>query len=330
MSNRNQLDQYDQYGKYGCPAPMSHQMMMQQNMGMSNIRQSFATQNTLIDRQDFTNKGNVIHNNLGEKIFCETVNEYKLHINSADRDTDKYPSPFNMKLELGSSLKAPYITRKFENVKYVNLDTLVLPRSIEIDTSRGNFNETGGSGYASAKYLYQAGTKYKPIYRNNLGAKLSTRDALNPDDEINILDKRRFLIVKIQELTTNKTLGTSTLFDRDTFVIVPDYDSGYDNWVWKPLHNSRVTYPNSQLHSISELTFQLLDENGKELTLYDASGNNILTTATANLNNKTYNQYVNDNISEKSVAYTNGVTQVWYNMTFGVSENEMNTLVNYN
>lgn len=282
-------------------------------MGMSNMRQSFATPNTLIDRPDFTNRGNVIHNNLGEKLLSETVVEYKMHFNSADRNFSYYPSPFNMKIEFGSSLRAPYITRKFENIKYISLDTIVLPRTIEIDTTNGT---------ATPPYLYPAGTSYSP------GGGAPAPVAVS--NTMNILDKHRFLIVKIVELTTNRTLGTSPLFDRDTFVIVPDYDSGFDNWVWKPLHNSRVLYPNSQLHNISELTFQLLDENGNQLGLFDATGTNILTTATANLDNKTYNTYVNDNSSVASVAYTNGVTQVWYNLTFGVIENELNTSTNYN
>ena len=311
MNNRSS-NQYDQYGKYANPTPMSQQMTTQ-NLGMSNIRQSFTTPNTLIDKPDFTNRGGVMHNNLGDKLLSENVIEYKIHITSADRDISYYPSPFNMKIPFGSGLRSPFIPRKFENVKYVTLDTLVLPRVLEIDTTNGMSNPP---------YLYQSGTSYNT---GVVGAPLPAPVA----NTMNILTNHRFLIVKIVELSTNRTLGTSALFDRDTFVIVPDYDSGFDNWVWKPLHNSRVIYQNSLLNTISELSFLLLDENGNVLTLCDRIGTNILTNATSNLNNQTYATYVNANSSAPSVAYTNGVTQVWYNLTFGVIENELNTVTSY-
>jgi hypothetical protein len=312
----NQLDQYDQYGKYASPIPMSQQMMSQ-NLSMSNMRQSFATPNTLIDKPDFINKGGVMHNNLGDKLLSEHVIEYKIHITSADRDTAYYPSPFNMKIPFGSGLRSPFIPRKFENVKYVTLDSLVLPRVLEIDTS-----QTSDTGTHSP-YLFPS------VPSSGTGFKSDGKTGTPTVNNMNVLTNRRFLIVKIVELSTNRTLGTSTLFDRDTFVIVPDYDSGLDNWVWKPLHNSRVIYQNSLLHNISELSFLLLDENGNVLTLYDGAGNNILTTTTINLNNQTYTTYVNTNSGSTSVAYTNGVTQVWYNLTFGVIENELTTTTSY-
>ena len=96
--------------------PMSQQFMMAQKMGMSNFRDAYAQPTTLIDRPDFTNHGNVIHNNMGQNLLSEHVMEYKIHVDSSDRNTDNYPSPFKMKVTFGSAKSSlePIISRKFK------------------------------------------------------------------------------------------------------------------------------------------------------------------------------------------------------------------------
>jgi hypothetical protein len=267
---------------------------------------NFTKQNdNLIDRPDFVNRGGVIHNNLGDKLLAEHVSEYKIHIASSDRNTDSHRSPFAMKVYFGSGLKDPSISRKFKNIKYISIDSIVLPRTIAIDVSNVNINGN----------IYPCESAYSSIARNSVSS-------------LTTLKNHKFIVVKINELSSNKNLGTSNLLDSDTFAFVPDYCMGSDNVMWKPMHNNRNIYPNSILHNISSLTITVYDEYGNVLSLVDHNGNKIIGKNISGINFD-YIDYVSNESDNTSVAYTDNVTQVIYNFTFGVIENELNTQTNY-
>lgn len=286
------------------PIPMSQQQMMSQRMGMSNFQQSFDIPTPLIDKPDFTNYGNVLHNNLSKKLLLENVVEYKIHINSADRNRSSDPSPFKLRISFGSGLSSPSIMRRFKNIKYITVDSVILPRTIAIDTT-----------HIADPNLYPTSSKY------------IIPPATDSSNIFTTLTNRRYLILRIKELNTDNTLGTSTIFDRDTFMLTNDSSMGIDNVLWKPVHNYRIVYPNSLLNNISKLTLELLDENGNELQLVNEVGAKIIGTSI--LTGSDYNKFVNDNITVNSIAYTDAITQVMYNLTFGVIENELATETNY-
>ena len=257
----------------------------------------------LIDKHDFTNKEKVIHNNLGDNLLSEHIIEYKIHINSSDRNTSSHPSPFKIKVPFGTSYPDPSISKKFKNVKYITLDSVIIPRTIAIDTT--HINEPN---------LYPTESAY-------------SNDAIIPTNKMTTLSNHRYLILKINELNSDNIIGTSILLDKDTFLLAPDITLGFDCVLWKPLHNYRIIYPNSLLHNINSLTFYLLDENGNDIHLVNQTGNKIIGTPIVGSDD--YNKFVKNNESIASVEYTNGVTQVLYNLTFGVIETELNTNINY-
>lgn len=287
--------------------PMSQQFMMAQQMG--NFRETYAQPTTLIDRPDFINRGNMIHNNVGPNMLSEHVIEYKIHVDSSDRNTDNYPSPFKMKVTFGlaKSTLEPLITRKFKNTKYVTLDSIILPRTIAIDTSKIN---------TSPPVLYPTDSSYPTTAPNAASSKL------------NLLSNHKYIVVRITELSSEKNLGTSNLLDKDTFAFIPDVLLGLDSMLWKPMHNNRVIYQNSMLCNISSLTITILDEFGSQIKLVDETGRNIIGTSMTN-SVSDYINYVKNNSLIDSIIYTNNVTQVTLNFTFGVIENELNTLTNY-
>jgi hypothetical protein len=140
-----------------------------------------------------------------------------------------------------------------------------------------------------------------------------------------ILANRRYLILKIIEMGTEQNIGTSIWYDKDTIVLTSDYTSGFDNVVWKPLHNSRVVFPSSNLQQISDLTLALYDENGTLLNLYDNSGNVLIGTSVTAIGGTNYNTYTSTYSTTASVTYTKGVNQVLYNITMGVVDCEITT-----
>ena len=289
--------------------PFNNMNPMQQQFSMGNIKQSFSQPTPLIDRPDFQNKNNVLHNNISSNLLAEHVMEYKIHISSADRNTQSYPSPFKMKVSFGSNLAkmAPLIDKGFSNVKYVSIDSIILPRTIALDISDVT---------SDPPIIYPTGSTYP------------SSTPLNPSNKLHVLENNKYIIVKINELCTDKNKGTSVLFDRDTFTFIMDTDLGFDSVLWKPLHNNRVIFQNSLLANLNTLTFTVFDQFGNELKLYDQLGRNIIGTRITGLT-VDYNQFMDDNSSEPSVEYTNNVMQVNYNLTFGVVENELNTMTNY-
>jgi len=64
----------------------------------------------------------------------EYVAEYNVYINSSDRDCVAYPDPFNYRVEFNpvAGTKQAYINRVFENVKYVDLQNVIVPRTYHV------------------------------------------------------------------------------------------------------------------------------------------------------------------------------------------------------
>ena len=281
---------------------------MSRSQVMSNVKEAFAHNSPLIEQIDYKNNGQLLHNNIGEKILNDYIVEYKIHVSSADRDTAQFPSPFNMKVVFGNELRSPFIYRKFKNIKYINIDSVVLPRTISIDTTFINL----GTGVYD---IYPTGTSYTTNGNTSHVA----------SNNMTILANRRYLILKIIEMGTEQNIGTSIWYDKDTIVLTSDYTSGFDNVVWKPLHNSRVVFPSSNLQQISDLTLALYDENGTLLNLYDNSGNVLIGTSVTAIGGTNYNTYTSTYSTTASVTYTKGVNQVLYNITMGVVDCEITT-----
>lgn len=109
--------------------PMSSNSMMGHYPGVKNPSQQFAPGRTMIPQPNFKNPGNLRHNNVGDDVLSGEVVEYRLYIDTIDRDK-KFSNPFKVSVDLrpSSTQMAPYIDHEFKNVKYVRLDMAILPR----------------------------------------------------------------------------------------------------------------------------------------------------------------------------------------------------------
>lgn len=288
--------------------PMSQQQMLR-SQNMTSINQAFSQNHPIIDTPDYTNSGKLLHNNLGDKLLNEYLIEYKMHIDSTDRDTSVFQSPFKIKLSFGNDNNSLNIERKFKNIKYISIDSIILPRTISIDTQYISTN----------KNIYPTGTTFSK----------NSQTAATATDNMTILANRKYLILKISELTSDQILSTSSLLTRDSILLTPDYSIGLDNVVWVPLHNSKIIYQNSSLSALSYLTFNLYDENGDDLNFYNNSGQALIGSTVTAIDGTNYNNYVKVNDTNLTVLYTSKVNQVLYNITFGVIENELTTQIKF-
>jgi len=257
------------------------------------MQQSFKQNTPLIDRQDFSNKNNVLHNNLGDSLLAEHIVEYDVYISSIDRATKYYPSPFNFTTSFGGVQSTlPIIARRFENVKYINLDYVYLPRTYLIHVPPSP----------------PAGDTYYMI---------TTADEVD-------LDRRKFLVVRFEELSSSKIFSTGTNINDLSFVIYPVQDAGPNCVMWKAHKNSRV-FQNSHLSKLSRLTPVLYDEYGTQITIIKrvVSGGTITDTAYDLANDS------NQTSPPADLVTLNNLMQTYYSFTIGCVENEMNTLTNY-
>lgn len=277
------------------PNPYSFQQYQNQQMGR--IHQVFAQNTPLISKMNFENQNNMLHNNVSQRVLNEYVTEYGAMLDSYDRNRDAFQSPFNMRVTFGNkSYPEPKMERAYENVKYITLNSVILPRSLAIDTSHG-------------PDLYPTGSL------------LAGTDVVQSSDIMTQLSNHSFLILDINEIGNSNIIGTSRKHQRDKITLYYDCDLGIDSGLWKPVHGT-IVYPNSGLFNLEKMTLVLCDEYGNELQLYDELGNNLFGVQ---IDGKDYNTYVRDNMSLSSVKHTDRVTQVIYNFTIGVVENEIST-----
>jgi hypothetical protein len=71
------------------------------DMRQFNYQQNF-TENVPINKKpDFTYKNNTLDENIGNPVNKDNITEYRLNIDSIDRDTELYPDPFQYKVTFG-------------------------------------------------------------------------------------------------------------------------------------------------------------------------------------------------------------------------------------
>lgn len=98
----------------------------------------------------FVNQNNLLNNNLQNILLHEEIREYSVMIDSKDRNYQVYPNPFHYEVKFNPAQKsteiingkkvvyedpAPTISENFKNVRYIRLDTVILPFYTKIYTA---------------------------------------------------------------------------------------------------------------------------------------------------------------------------------------------------
>lgn len=245
------------------------QMLMGQN-SMSNFNQAYELNQPLIEKIDYTNKNNVLHNNIGDNVLDEHVVEYRLIIDSIDRDIKIYPDPFSFVVRLNPLAKsvvqsevnlkngntklietefpgepAPFITKEFVNVKYVKLENVILPQ----------FTKT------KLKKTDEGGTEV--VF-----------------DPSSILITDRYIYLAIKELDNERVYttfntsprvgedGTSYTAPNPFALIIPDKILGQNYYAGTPYYGSKI-YKNSMLGNLTRLSIEFYDSCGKKIEFND-------------------------------------------------------------
>jgi hypothetical protein len=207
----------------------------------------------LMGKPDYTNKDDILHNNVGENILLEQIIDNKLFIDTSIRDYSKSSNPFKFVVKFNgieakttdigilidgtdSYTYKKYIKgdtdvvmdRVFKNIKMVQINNLIMPNYIDYTSnSDGSYSKVGGGTLAKSKYKY--------------------------------------LILKISELSNNRCFSNNKAFGKECFFMKMDDEICCFNHRWIPSGNATTVYPDSNLQTINRLTIEICDDKGNVL-----------------------------------------------------------------
>lgn len=212
--------------------------------------------NQLIGPIDYSNQNDILHNNINEKVLDEYIMDYRINIDSLDRDIRVYPNPFDFVVKFNPSSSSrvrtevlkngqletindcmsgppkPHILKEFKNVRYVQIECVILPQGLNTDLDEKIINK-----------------------------------------ERSLLTDR-FIILEVKELDCNRIFCTSDDSVRldpksGNLINIPKEfarilpDSAYGDTYYKgyAFHGSKI-FKTSKLGNINSLTFKFYDSCG--------------------------------------------------------------------
>lgn len=265
----------------------------------ADFQTTFNPATPLYEKLNFKNRNELLHNNINEDVMDEHIVEYRIMLDSVDRDIKVYPDPFSYTVKFNAAATGkinhetyhgaphPHIGKQFINVKYIKLENVILPQHSKIKLEDKEFV-------------------------------FDTRKRLPAE---------RFVSLVIKELNNERIFTTSqdvTRTDKNVpytpqvpfALILPDKLMGINFYAGVPYYGSKI-YKNSLLGNITQLTIQFADSKGIPLKF-----NNLFTY-------EELQQYEFDNgepLSTSDIRHPlNEKLQTHISLIFGVIESQINT-----
>lgn len=267
---------------------------------INDFRNAYLQNEPMIERQNFRNQNNVLHNNLHGDIQSESVMNYTIDIDSKDRDITSYLDPFKYTVvfappsretvqksewinpnnhSLGTrivsttfnSTPPPNINRQFKNIKYIRVDNVILPKYYDI-------------AYDSGSWILD-----------------TTKD----------LSKDRYVVMKFRNIDSRYNLSTNAIVESTGIKLIPDTIPVNGNFYYAiPANANNIVkvYNTSALGNLDRLYVEFYSSSGNLLKY-----NNLDSTAV-----------ITDVRNPLNVNLQNNITLI-----FGVVENELSTEVKF-
>lgn len=201
------------------------------------VNNSFHQPTPLINRMDYKNSGNLLHNNIGNEVFDEHVVEYRVNVDSADRDISHFPDPFHYKITFNppsgrpdkdgiffSGRPQPHILKEFKNIKYVRLESIVLPKYTDVS-----------------------------------GSVVDTSSSSN-------ISHDRYILLSIDELNNTFTHGTNRKLDDNFAMLICEKNIGKYFYSCTPFYGNKI-FKNSSLGNITTLNINFCDTKGNKISV---------------------------------------------------------------
>ena len=261
------------------------------DMSQFNVNQSFKEVKPILMNQDMTYKHNTLYDNMNANLLSETLMEYRLNMDSYDRNIEIYPDPFKYVVSFAPVLNStnpllddyvlddqemllynanpqllasqneklkrsynPFITREFKNVKFIRIDNLVMPRFHTVVINH------------EWKYTKRCkGNFIKDDFERLSDIILSPQRYIPDVEACGVLFTDRFIMLKIEELNDGRNLATNSI-NSQAFTIFPDKYQGIMYWRGNPYYAMRTWY-DSALGNINRLSFEFYNSWGVPITL---------------------------------------------------------------
>lgn len=289
------------------PTSSNNPIFSNSNTQQNNYNKAFKQNNQFIAPINYQNQNNLLHNNVGERVLDENIIEYRINVDSADRDTSYYKDPFTYTIKFNpvssqtiqgvnySGTPAPHIVRDFRNVKYIKLESIVLPRYQFIENVSDDNFELQNS---SASHLF--------------------------DD--------RFVIMEIDELKSaeSRVYGTNVHLTNSFSCIIPDKLISTYFYTGLPYLGNRY-YKDNNLQNINKLTIRFKDSYGNPIKIKEVSGDTVVNTDPLAIKQEdgTY-ELDGETIEITDVRHPlNEAHQHHFSLVIGVIEADINTNVKY-
>jgi hypothetical protein len=247
-------------------------------------------------------KPNLIHNNVTDNTSIENLIEYSVLVDSGDRNYTKFPNPFDYRVYFNppTGTTDAYIHRSFENVKYIKLETGILPRKYSLSRTTASiagsnlttllnsntlrapnttFNLSGdpSGNHTIIEDYYTASvrtitfgitktfpdiidTTYEVKYDTSLSA-VTTAYKYTLNSES--LENDKFLLLKIEEYQDVNEMATNQEVSRAFSIMFPDFVNG--DYYYTDTHYVDKIFRFSSLGNIKNFTIKIQDSKGNQL-----------------------------------------------------------------
>jgi hypothetical protein len=218
---------------------------------------------TMIDKINYKNPGNLIHNNVSDNVLDEQITEYRIHIDSLDRDISVYPDPLHFAVKFNPTGRSNVRTEKYIDPHDKSKGTIIVNNYFESEPTPHIIKE-----FRNVKYIKLENISL-PLF--NKLSEINNEFVFDPSSKL--IDDR-FILLNIKELELERTYATydsSTRTDPVTgkkytspkpfAIIYPDKTTSSHYFSGIPYYGSRV-YKNSSLGNLSQMTINILDSCG--------------------------------------------------------------------
>jgi len=184
---------------------------------------------TILERADYRNPGTAIHNNLKDNLLHEYIKEYTIILDSKARDPRIYPSPYKYSIlvnQNNSSDRSGIILKELKNVKYIKVESVILPRKWKVVNSEG-----------------------EPEFDDNT-------DALND----------RFVMLKLSNLVSNNVYSNNQRITKDEVLLTRSKVDNENFFKAKSLNMGyEIFYDNNNLGNITRFDIEFTTDDGDNL-----------------------------------------------------------------
>ena len=200
------------------------------------------------DNHNFTNKNNLLHNNLNNILLNEEIREYSVMIDSKDRNYQFYPDPFNFEVKFhplpkskemidGKTIKhedpAPTINDNFTNVRYIKLEEIILPYFTKI------------------KFVKELDTDGDTVNTCKVNTKKPLTDYL-------------YIVLSLGEYTDTNYKSTNDVLSESFATIYFDSKVNNTHYFGHTVNGIKI-FPQDQLATINKLKINFMDPYGQPL-----------------------------------------------------------------